>query len=683
MNRPFTVLGIAGGLNRPNRVVFQLPFLLHDSAAALVCGDKVIAAIEEERLNRIKHTNCFPELAVQACLRKAGITPSEIDCIAYYFSEQFLNYQLAHYFFERQERPAIGDIRTELMSALKGALGEALPVRIEFVDHHLAHAASTFWLSGFDRALVAVIDGMGDNVSTSLYVGEGDALKKLVSLPVASSLGIFYLTVIDTLGFKLFEEYKVMALAPYGDPLRFRSAFRSFYRLLPRGRFEIWSTLAEMTLRELLPRREDDVPQVYKDVAAALQETLETIVTHLLSHYRQETGASHLCLAGGVAHNCKLNGILARSGCFEHIFVQPAAHDAGGALGAALALHQAKRTGWRGLPRMRHVYLGESVGTDDEIRAIALKWRPLIQVRTMADLPGETARMLADGAVIGWAQGASEFGPRALGNRSILADPRPELNREVVNRLVKKREVYRPFAPAVLQEHLDEFFEVPGGMREFPYMTITLAVKSERRHLLGAVTHVDGSARVQTVSRTDNPRFWELIAAFYQVTGVPVLLNTSFNNDVEPIVDSVEDALTCFLTTGLNYLIVGNCLIERHDTAVEAYQRFVPTLPDHVTLAENVTSTEGKSWAIAGVGGRPAQRRVTQDVYGVLSAANGKRTISELLELVPIISSERRRVIEELLLLWERRYLRLRPLEWSVPNSFLEETPGSILTSQQ
>src|SRR5262249_1296171 len=283
---------------------------------------------------------------------------------------------------------------------------------------------------------------------------------------------------------------------------------------------------------------------------ASLQETLEDIAFHTIRYYRQVTGQKRLCLAGGVAHNCTLNGKLLYSGLFDDVFIQPAAHDAGCALGSAMhAYLQAK--GSLSRPRLDHVFWGSDAGADDEIESTLSRWTELVEFEKVDNVAERAAQLLAGGSVIGWVQGRSEFGPRALGNRSILADPRPAENKRVINAMVKKREGYRPFAPSVPEEDAADIF-VPPPMKTAPFMIFVVDVREHQRALLGAVTHVNGSARVQTVSRSTNARYHRLLAEFKALTGVPVLLNTSFNNNAEPIVDSVEDAVVCYLTTGLH-----------------------------------------------------------------------------------------------------------------------------------
>jgi carbamoyltransferase len=365
-------------------------------------------------------------------------------------------------------------------------------------------------------------------------VGElrGGAFAEIDAFPQSKSLGVLYLEAIKYIGYASFDEYKVMGLAPYGDPERFLGLLRTSYALLPDGKYDLALDRIDATLKPAVERRAKGAPitQAHMDLAAGLQSALEEIVLHVLRHHQRASGHRRLCLAGGVAHNCTMNGKIARSGMFEEIFVQPAAHDAGCALGAALAVSVPDGAAPRPR-RLSSVYWGRDVGDDRAIRAELDRWSPWLTVERSADVARTAASLIAGGAVIGWVQGRSEFGPRALGHRSILADPRPAENKDRINRMVKKREAYRPFAPSVLEERAHEFFVLPQAASTLGFMVIVLEVREDRRELLGAITHVDGTARVQTVSRAASPRYWDVIHAFGELTGVPVLLNTSFNNN--------------------------------------------------------------------------------------------------------------------------------------------------------
>ncbi|HVB38914.1 MAG TPA: carbamoyltransferase C-terminal domain-containing protein, partial [Vicinamibacterales bacterium] len=598
----------------------------------LLRNGRLVAAIEEERLNRIKHTNKLSTQAIRYCLQQAGLRLADVDCVAYYCSEWWLDAVLYQGFQFTGNRLGLLGARRLLQFLFERELGECLPLdRFRFVPHHRAHAVSAHWLSGAPSSLVLTLDGFGDDISGSVSAVRDNVIEPLRTFDVAQSLGHYYLSAIAVLGYRLFDEYKVMGLAPYGNPDRFRDLFRRFYTLGDEGDYTIHAD-AMKALFDACPVRARGAAfeQAHKDVAAALQESLETLVLHVLRHYRRATGLPRLSLAGGVAQNSSLNGRILASGLFDDVFVQPAAYDSGCALGAAMdaALERGE------LPnvRLEHVYWGTAVPAGDDLERDIRAWHPLVTFRRLADRAGETARLLAGGAVIGWAQGRAEFGARALGDRSILADPRPASNKDVINAMVKKREAYRPFAPAVLEEHAHEYFDLPAHVERLPFMTFVVPVKEAWRARLGAITHEDGTARVQTVDRSTAPAFRELLDAFRNLTGLPMLLNTSFNNHVEPIVNDVHDAVTCFLTSGLHYLVIGDCLVEKAPIAAGRLAGFAIALPAYVALREDdrVTSTgerqTTRTLACTYEGGRSAG--LSPAAYALLRRCDGRRSVA-------------------------------------------------------
>jgi len=638
----------------------------HDSAAVLVRDGRIVAGIEEERLNRIKHTNRLPRHAVNACLEIAGQTLDDVALIAYYSREDDLNRSVTRYALRSPGVRPFWSARQSLAAALSHDLETPVdPDRIVFVEHHLAHAASAYFVGPFSDALVVTLDGIGDGISGSVWAGNCGELRRLLDIPFRDSLGELYLRTIEYLGYAGFDEYKVMGLAPYGDPRRFRQIFDEICLLQPEGRFEV--KLSELRrVGDVLgrPRRAGEpLTDVHQDLAAALQEAVERGAFHLFRHYRALTGLPHLCLAGGVAHNSTLVGKIARSGVFDGVFVQPAAHDAGCALGAALSAHHDLRPDVP-IRRISDVYWGRPVGRGTDAGERLARWAEVVDLVRLPDPAAAAAGLLADGAVIGWVQGRAEFGPRALGNRSILADPRPARNKDRINELVKERESYRPFAPAVLDEHAGELFDMPSGTCG-AFMTLTVPVKPHARSLLGAVTHVDGTARVQTVSRAVNERFWELLEAFRRLTGTPVLLNTSFNHSVEPIVDSIDDAVTCFLTTGLTHLIVDEYLVTKRNRPQSAIWYLAPEIPEYVRVMHAV---EGD-----GSGGaqdvyqcehltRPLHtRRVSSAAYRLLERADAWRSLHDMVGS-RITATEQATLAAELHDLWVRRLLRFVPM---------------------
>ncbi|WP_257307029.1 carbamoyltransferase family protein [Geothrix campi] len=540
----------------------------HDAAAVLVHEGQAVFAVEEERLSRFKHTMGLPRRASQACAEVVGLSPASLPA-AHYLD---LNDDHLH-----RHLQATGAVDPRLERAIRaefqrtreaaGAFKEAFP-GLEAVDHHLAHAASAYYLSGFERSLVLVMDGNGESASLSLYLGEGPDLRLLLSLPTISSLGLLYAFGTHFLGFEPIEdEYKVMGLAAYGEgDDTYLPFFEGQLQWEGNARFTIPALLKDPASRTVRWSRqlgaarqlEEPIEARHMALAAGLQKALERAVLRLIEPVEAAHHTRHLCLAGGVALNCSLNGMLDRSGLFDRLFVQPAAGDPGAALGAALVAERRRRGGK--LPeRMATPYLGPAFTAADietalQAHASALAWeRP-------EDLLDRTLDLIGAGQVVGWFQGRMEFGPRALGNRSILADPRRADMKDRVNRAVKKREEFRPFAPSVTAEGADAFFHL-RGLDQYEHMTVAVKARADRAPEIPAVVHVNGTSRVQVVRREANPRYWELLTRQGRRTGVPILLNTSFNVRGEPIVCSPEDAIRCFLGTGLDALVLEDTLV--------------------------------------------------------------------------------------------------------------------------
>jgi carbamoyltransferase len=661
-------LGFCGGVDRDHHQVYDFgDDVVHDSAAVLVKDGEVVAAIEQERLNRVKHTNKSAGPAMRFCLGQAGVSLDELDAVAFYATEDYTNRVLR---LMHLTSPAVPDLltgRAMVRQIIEQEFGRPIdPSKVHFVSHHYAHAVSGYHMSGFDAALVMTIDGQGEGVSGMVFSGRGRELVLLRTIPEQHSLGWLYRDVIRFHGYRMFDEYKVMGLAPYGDPSRFRRLFRAFYDLLPDGEYRLHLDRVPDLYHYVQPRRKGDpFTTAHLDLAAALQEALETVAGHLVRHFAAATGHRCLCLAGGVAHNGSMNGRLLSAQLFDRVFVQPAAHDAGCALGAALAVDVAARPGGWAAP-LRHVFWGTEVPPGDEVARELAQWSTFLATEPQDDPCVTGARLIAAGQVIGWVQGRSEFGPRALGHRSILADPRPPGHKDLINRMVKKREAYRPFAPSVLEERVAEFFVLPALQREFPYMTVVLQVQPDKRPLLAAVTHVDGTARVQTVDRDVNPRYWQLINEFGRLTGLPVVLNTSFNNHAEPIVDSVGDAIVCFLTTDLHALIVGDFLVTKREVTPQAYVRLLISLPPTLAVRALATSWSGRvsrrfEAAFTYSGGKSIE--IGPEMYEVLIRADGEKTVETIAADAGIDSGCRSALAGELIELWSRRMVILRPPE--------------------
>ncbi len=660
-------IGFSGGLNLVHESPYDEEFG-HDGAAVLLANGEIVAAIEEERLNRIKHSDKFPAHSLRFCLESRSLQPKDVDCFAFYATEAYCNTLLARVLQGREDLAGTIDAKTLAHQRLQQTLGSEIDKqRITFVRHHMAHAASAFALSGFKRSLVVAIDGNGDFLSGLIAVGEGSTLEEIESFPQSESLGELYVRVIHFLGYGPFDEYKVMGLAPYGNPAVYRPVMRGLYELLANGGYHLYLDRITSSFAHTIAIRKKGEPftQQHKDLAAALQEALEEIVMHVLRHRQQTTGLKNLCLAGGVAHNCTMNGRILYSRLFEQVFVQPAAHDAGCALGAALIASQAAGFSPE-RKRISHVYWGTDIGRTAEISQELQRWNGFVGFERSKDVAHHAASLIAEGHVVGWVQGRSEFGPRALGNRSILADPRPAENKERINLMVKKREGYRPFAPSVLEEKANSLFDLPPGVESLPFMIFVVKVREDKRALLGATTHIDGTARVHTVSRSTNPRYWDLIQAFNELTGVPVLLNTSFNNNVEPIVNSLEDAIVSFLTTGLDYLIVDDFIVRKHSPTWSDWLSMEVSLPSYTLLYQDEVLDKKRQAAvhceIRTTYDKKVQVTCSQTLFRLLIDIETEMSIAKLLQAGGInAEADQRELVNELRELWSKRLVVLRP----------------------
>ncbi|HEX5853275.1 MAG TPA: carbamoyltransferase C-terminal domain-containing protein [Solirubrobacteraceae bacterium] len=550
----------------------------HDSAAALVIDGELVAAVAEERINRRKHTGEFPLGAIEACLTQAGLRLSDIDEIAHAFD--YGPYRLPY-----SLNPVSSELYRDVLSprAFASRVADALPEfpaeRVAHVEHHLAHAASAYFTSGWEDCLVAVIDGMGEAHGASIFRACAGRLEPIHRIPAADSIGIFYSLITLHLGFDFnSDEYKIMGLAPYGDPERFRAFFDEEVRLTDDGGWSIAALklgseredrenhlAARRHLSErLIAAREPDseITREHEDVAAGLQACLDRAILHTCAHFGRRLSLERLALAGGVALNTTANGRLLASGAFEEIYVQPAAADDGSALGAAL--HRSSLAGEIVNRRSPTPFYGPSHSVAAIESALAQYGERVEATRlpSLAQVCESAAKLIAEGEVIAWYRGRMEFGPRALGHRSILADPGRADMRDRVNALVKMREAFRPFAPAVTLEQVDRWFDTPAGT-ELPYMTINLDVRPQHRAGLPAITHVNGSARVQTVSSTDNDEFHTLLQAVGRHTGREMVLNTSFNVKGQAIVNTPSQALDTLLETGITALFMENFVVRK------------------------------------------------------------------------------------------------------------------------
>ncbi|RXT55531.1 hypothetical protein B6S44_10530 [Bosea sp. Tri-44] len=586
--------------------------LYHDSAAALVVDGRIEAAAQEERFTRRKHDADFPKHAVEYCLSVAGCGLDELDAVVFYdkpfikferLLETYLSFAPRGFQSFKMAMPLwLRDklFQKQIIAKELKTFSASFDVeKLLFTEHHLSHAASAFYPSPFEEAAVLTMDGVGEWATMTLAIGKGNDLKVHKELHFPHSLGLLYSAVTYYIGFKVNSgEYKVMGLAPYGEPRFAQLMLEKLVDLKEDGSFQLdqsyfnYGVGLTMTndkfaalFGEPVRGPEQLLTQFHMDMAASIQAVTEEIVLRLARSIRAETGQKNLCLAGGVALNCVANGKLLREGLFEGLWIQPAAGDAGGALGAALAGYHLFHGKPRQVPAagdaMRGSYLGPEFSQAEieaELTAAGAKFTAMDD----ATLIEATAQGLADGKAVGWMQGRMEFGPRALGGRSILGDPRSPAMQKTLNLKVKYRESFRPFAPSVLREDVADWFELDG---DSPYMLLVADVREGLRRemtdkekaLFGidklnvprstipAVTHVDYSARIQTVHEETNPRYHQLISRFKALTGCPVVVNTSFNVRGEPIVCTPGDAFRCFMGSEIELLVVGNCLLRKED----------------------------------------------------------------------------------------------------------------------
>ena len=563
-----------------------------DAAAALFRDGELLAAVEEERFSRVKHTGGFPHQAVRYCLNVGGVDPREIDHVviprkrsAHLLQKAFWALRSPHIIMGRARVwRRFGDVWNEVASSL-GLPRSQIRAHCHFVEHHVAHAASSFYASPFQEAALLTVDALGDFASMLWGSGADRDLSVDGFVLFPHSLGFYYTAVTQYLGlWKYGDEYKVMGLAAYGEPkyvevfdemvrvgrgMNFKLGLEYFTHpqqgvktVYEAGEPQVGRIFSEHLEKTLGPARKPGAPveKRHEDVAATLQWRLEEVLFTLLNRLYEKTHTTNLCYAGGVAFNCVANGKIRDRTPFKEVYIQPAAGDAGLAIGAALYVyHQVL-----GYPRkaiMGHAYWGPEA-SPDHIKQVLDRHGVSYRRLDVPQLVEETAQHMADGKVVGWYQGRAEWGPRALGNRSIVVDPRRAEMKDILNRRIKHREPFRPFAPSVLVERTGEWFE-----RDYPspFMLMSYPVKEEKRALIPAPTHVDGTGRLQTVGRDTSPLYWELISAFDRLTGVPVVLNTSFNEN-EPVVNTPEEALDCFRRTDMDVVVLGPYIVERDDS---------------------------------------------------------------------------------------------------------------------
>jgi len=551
----------------------------HDTSAALVIDGNLIAAVEEERLNREKNTRAFPHLSIEYCLKEAGIKFHEIDCISYaykphlWFLQRFLYHQLRFFPHAMEELRYAKRSATKFLNLKNNIRSELKTTKsIVLVKHHDAHIASTYLISPFEKSAILTLDGIGEYETSVQAVGYGNQIKRLGSANFPHSLGLMYSCISHFVGYSAgLDEGKVMGLAAYGDSSHYYSEFKKIVRFKPFGKFEFdlsyfeyhkkrnqW--LSEKFYKIFGPKRGIDeiMTERHINVAAAAQKVLEETILHITEGLFEKTKLDAICLAGGVALNSVANGKILEQGLFKEIFIQPASGDSGLPIGSAFYVHNIINGKKRDFVE-KHTYWGPKFTASEIIEELNNYELPIYKSPNMAE---EVAKLLTEKNVVGFYQGRMEFGPRALGNRSIIADPRFHDMKDIVNEKIKFRESYRPFAPAVLAEYCGDFFE-----RDYtsPYMLLVYKAKPGVENIIPAVIHADGTGRVQTVEKELNPEYHGVISCFHKLTGVPVIINTSFNIKDEPIVCSPEDAIRCFLGTNIDVLVMDDYIVKKAD----------------------------------------------------------------------------------------------------------------------
>jgi carbamoyltransferase len=555
----------------------------HDSGASLIVGNRLVAAIEEERLTRRKHDFTFPYQSIKFCLERENITNDQVDDVVIgwtphgHFRKKLalLPYKSMHPKVLRKKIHFLRSLYFDTLNDGKVAKELFPNARLHYIEHHMAHAASAFFASPYDKASILSLDGRGEWSTGLLGLGEGNNIRKLQESFWPQSLGLVYLAITRYLGFGNNDEYKVMGLASYGKPT-YLDEMRAIFRFDPNTIFHVntdyiqhqtyadcekgvyWTPLVEETFG---PARKPDeeITQAHMDIAHSLQARLNEVGVEIVENLLKMTATRNLCMSGGVSLNGVMNYQIHKQLELNNIFIQPASNDGGISLGAALYGYHSI-LGNRKRIKIDHAYWGSDFSNEEIEKELKDYGITACKLSNTADA---VAKLLADGKIIGWFQGRSELGPRALGSRSILADPRPAEHKDIVNARIKFREEFRPFAPSVLEEECSNWFELETSS---PYMLMIPTVREEKKGVIQAVTHVDGTARPQTVSKSTNPRYHALIDSFFKQTGCPIVLNTSFNVKGEAIVDNPSDALRCFFSTGLDYLVIGDFIISKNMT---------------------------------------------------------------------------------------------------------------------
>ncbi len=566
--------------------VMGINSVFHESAACLLKDGEILVAAEEERFNRVKHgkkprqdnPDELPLNAIKHCLESEGITFEQVDYVGYSMNPEKMPEKPEEFFGEEWGNSAEVDKFCQKIYQVDNKL-KAMGFQGEtrWIDHHTAHAASAFYASPFKHSAVLVVDGIGEASSSSFYIGKDNKLEFLQEILYPASLGFLWESVSHWLGFSVYDAAKVMGLSAYGNPQRYLNQFRKIVKITPDGQFSMDNTILNFDtitydppeadcrgLEQLfgLPKRQhgEDLTQEHEDVAAALQVITDEVLLHMTKYLYDQSHSPNLCVAGGVALNCVSNRVIFEETEFSKLYVQPASHDAGTAIGAAFFI-------WNHIlenkqrKAMTHAYLGPSFSNKDMQAALDAHQ---LNYQYVDEIEQKVASLISQDNIVSFFQGRMEIGPRALGNRSLLADPRHPDMQAILNHKVKHREYFRPLAPSVLSEEIGNWFEIKKQTSASDFMLVTYPAKEEVRKKIPAVVHVDGTSRVQSVKQETNPRYHRLISEFYRITGVPILLNTSFN-DNEPIVCTPNDAINTFLKTKIDFLVLGNFLVSKKD----------------------------------------------------------------------------------------------------------------------
>ena len=565
-------------------IILGISCFYHDSAAAILKDGEIVAAVAEERFTRKKHDNSFPNNAIEFCLNSLRIAASEVDIVVFYEKpivkfERIISQHLQH--FPKSQKTFVDSMGSWIEEKLKikKLLEEKFHYhgKIQYIPHHLSHAASSYYLSGFDKAVIVTIDGVGEWATTTIGKGSGKKIKIDKEIRFPHSVGLFYSTITAHLGFRVNNsEYKVMGLAAYGNPRKFKSQIDELITLFKDGSYALNMEYFDYTWSDHMPSKkmenlfgypvrktDEKIKKYHKDIAASAQYKLEQVVFSLLNKIHNRYKTDNLCLAGGVALNSVMNGKIVKNTPFKNIFIPPDPGDGGGAMGAALHIynqHKKKKFNNSFSPFLGPSYQWYQV--EKILKKYKLKYT---LYKNKKDLLEKVTTLLVKQKVIGWFQGRMEWGPRALGNRSILASAAKEEMRDIINAKVKKREMFRPFAPVILEEYVDTYFEAEGQPKVLgKYMLTVLPFKEKGRKEAPATVHVDGTGRLQSIARDDNPLYYDLIKLYMEKTGTPILVNTSFNVRGEPIVCTPEEAVNCFLSTEIDTLVIDNYLVNKN-----------------------------------------------------------------------------------------------------------------------